>query len=163
MTEEVSVARKGRGPLVFVIGFVLGVVAVFVAQPFLGERLPEAVGGKRQTVEGPVTAKQRQGDRLLLTINTSAGAVLGTFTKRVDEISLLVERGDTVTLTVGGYQPFLENPEITRVGKPMGIAAIERVGPDSSDVVAADSLGAPADTLQQADSATSEQTSRWYD
>jgi len=163
MTEADNVPRKGRGLLVFVIGFVLGIVAVFVAQPFLGERLPEAVGGKRQAVAGPVTAKQRQGDRLLLTINTSAGAILGTFTKKVDEINLLVERGDTVTLTVGGYQPFLENPEITRVGKPMGIAAIEGAGPDTTDIVTADSLGLPADTLQKADSATSEQTSRWYD
>jgi hypothetical protein len=45
----------------------------------------------------------------------------------------------------------------------MGIAAIEGAGPDSSDVVAVDSLGVPADTSQKADSATSEQTSRWYD
>jgi hypothetical protein len=163
MTEAIKVPRKGRGLLVFVIGFVLGVAAVIIARPFLGERLPEAVGGKRQSVAGPVTAKQQQNDRLLLTINTSAGAILGTFTRKVDEINLLVERGDTVTLTVAGYQPFLENPEITRVGKPTGIAAIERAGPDSTDFETADSLGLPADTLEKADSATSEQTSRWYD
>ena len=163
MTEAVGMPRKGRGLLVFAIGFVLGVAAVIIARPFLGERLPQAVGGKRQSVAGPVTAKQQQNDRLLLTINTSAGAILGTFTRKVDEINLLVERGDTVTLTVPGYQPFLENPEITRVGKPTGIAAIESSEPGGPDVETADSLGQPADTLQKADSTASEQTSRWYD
>ncbi len=163
MTEAVRMPRKGRGLLVFAIGFVLGVAAVILARPFLGERLPQAVGGKRQSVAGPVTAKQQKDDHLLLTINTSAGAILGTFTRKVDEINLLVERGDTVTLTVPGYQPFLENPEITRVSKPTGIAANESSEPGGPDVETADSLGQPADTLQKADSAASEQTSRWYD
>lgn len=163
MTEAVKLPRKGRGLLVFAIGFVLGVAAVIIARPFLGERLPEAVGGKKQSVAGPVTAKQQQGDRLLLTINTSAGAILGTFTRKVDEINLLVERGDTVTLTVSGYEPFLNDPEITRVGKPTGGEFVERVGPDSTDVETADSLSTPADSAQAADSTTSEQASRWYD
>jgi hypothetical protein len=163
MTDAVKVPRKGRGLLVFTIGFVLGVVAVIIARPFLGERLPQAVGGKRQSVAGPVTAKQQQGDRLLLTINTADGAILGTFTRKVDEISLLVERGDTVTLTIPAYEPFLENPVITRVGKPTGIAAIESGEPGGADVETADSLRQPADTLQKADSTANEQTSRWYD
>ena len=163
MAEAVKVPRKGRGLLVFAIGFVLGVVAVIVARPFLGNNLPQAVGGKRESVAGPVAAKQQQGDRLLLTINTPAGAILGTFTKKVDEINLLVERGDTVTLTIPGYQPFLENPEITRVGKPTGMAAMESGGPGGQAVEPTDSLTQPADTVEKADSASSGQTSRWYD
>lgn len=162
MTEAVKLPRKGRGLLVFAIGFILGVAAVIIARPFLGDRLPDAVGGKKQSVAGPVTAKQQQGDRLLLTINTSAGAILGTFTRKVDEINLLVERGDTVTLTVSAYEPFLNDPEITRVGKPTG-SAVTEVVPDSTDVETADSLSAPADSAQAADSVNSEQTSRWYD
>jgi hypothetical protein len=163
MTEAGKVPRKGRGPLVFVIGFLIGAAAVVIARPFLGERLPEAVGGRRESVAGPVAAKQQQGDRLLLTINTPAGAILGTFTRKVDEINLLVEKGDTVTLTIPGYEPFLENPEITRVSKPTGFAAFESAEPDSTAVETGDSLGLPVDSLQKADSVASEQASRWYD
>lgn len=161
MAEAIKAPRKGL--LLFAIGFVLGVVAVIVARPFVSDSLPQAVGGKRESVAGPVAAKQQKGDRLLLTVNTGAGAILATFTRKVDEINLLVERGDTVTLKIAGYQPFLENPEISRVGKPTGIAAIESAEPDSSEFESADSLGLPADSAEAADSLPREQTSRWYD
>ncbi len=111
--------KGGRGVLIaFVVGLVVGLVAAFVAQPLLGRRLPEAVRGKYEVLEGPVTAKQTEDERLLLTISTRAGAILATFKKRVDEINLLVEEGDTVALDVPGYQPFMQNPEIIRVAKP---------------------------------------------
>lgn len=161
MAEATKAPRKGL--LVFAIGFVLGIAVMIVARPFLSDSLPQAVGGKRESVAGPVAAKQQKGDRLLLTVNTRAGAILATFTRKVDEINLLVEQGDTVTLKIPGYQPFLENPEISRVGKPMGIAAIESPEPDSAGLETADSLGLPADSAQEADSLTREQTSRWYD
>jgi hypothetical protein len=155
--------RKGRGILVFVIGFVLGIVAAIVARPFLGERLPEAVGGKREAVEGPVAAKQKQNDRLLLTIVTPSGAILGTFKKKTEEISLLVEVGDTVALTIPGYQPFLEDPEITRVAKPMGAVHRPSAEPIPMDQVP-DSIASPdsSQTTEEADSVTREQASRWY-
>ncbi|NIR42792.1 MAG: hypothetical protein GWN99_02860 [Gemmatimonadetes bacterium] len=109
----------GRGMIVaFVIGLVIGVVGTLVAQPFLGRRLPEAVRGKYEVLQGPVSAKQLQDERLLLTVSTSAGAILATFKKQVEEINLLVEKGDTVALDVPGYQPFMENPDIIRVAKP---------------------------------------------
>lgn len=161
MAEAMRAPRKGL--LVFAIGFVLGIAAVIIVRPFLSDNLPGAVGGKRESVAGPVAAKQQQGDRLLLTINTRAGAILATFTRKVDEINLLVEQGDTVSLTISGYQPFLENPEITRVGKPAGIAAIEGAEPDSAGIESADSLRLQADSAQQADSLSREPTSRWYD
>jgi hypothetical protein len=154
--------RAGRGLLLFVIGLVVGIVAAIVARPFLGERLPEAVGGKRESVQGPVTAKQQQENRLLLTINTPAGAILGTFSKKIDEINLLVETGDTVTLTIPGYQPFLNDPEITRVAKSTGRPGAQPPEPKISEPAATDSLGLPADSLQKADSASSEPASRWY-
>jgi len=156
-------SRKGRGILVFVIGFVLGIVAAVVARPFLGERLPEAVGGKREAVEGPVAAKQMQDDRLLLTIVTPSGAILGTFKKKIEEINLLVETGDTVALTIPGYQPFLEDPEITRVAKPMAGVHMKSLEPDHADQVP-DSVAAPdsLQTSEEADSLKSEQASRWY-
>jgi len=155
--------RKGRGILVFVIGFVLGIVGAVVARPFLGERLPEAVGGKREAVEGPVAAKQMQDDRLLLTIVTPSGAILGTFTKKIDEINLLVETGDTVALTIPGYQPFLDDPEITRVAKPIGGMHMRSpepppMGQMPDSIAEADSL----QSLEESDSLKSEQASRWY-
>jgi len=155
--------RKGRGIFIFVIGFVLGIVGAVVARPFLGERLPQAVGGKRQAVEGPVAAKQMQDDRLLLTIVTPSGAILATFTKKVEEINLLVETGDTVGLTIPGYQPFLDDPEITRVAKPTeGMqrpsAQPPQMGQVPDSIAASDSL----QSLEEADSLKSEQASRWY-
>ena len=115
-----DVGRKGgRGILIaFVVGLLIGVVGTFVVQPMLGRRLPEAVRGKYEVLEGPVTAKQMEDERLLLTISTRAGAILATFKKQVDEINLLVEEGDTVVLEVPGYQPFMQNPDIVRVAKP---------------------------------------------
>lgn len=111
--------KGGRGVLIaFVVGLVVGLVGAFVAGPLLGRRLPEAVRGKYEVLEGPVTAKQTEDERLLLTISTRAGAILATFKKRVDEINLLIEEGDTVALDVPGYQPFMQNPDIIRVAKP---------------------------------------------
>ena len=111
--------KGGRGMVIaFLIGLLVGAVGAAVAQPLLGRRLPEAVRGKYESLEGPVAAKQQQGDRLLLTVSTQAGAILATFKKRVDEINLLVEVGDTVAFDVPGYQPFMQNPDITRVAKP---------------------------------------------
>jgi len=104
----------------FLVGLVLGAVGMLIGQPFLGRSLPEAVRGKQQTVSGPVTAKRLDGERLLLTVVTPEGATLATFTRRVNEIELLVEPGDTVTLAMPDYDPFLSDPEITRVMKPGG-------------------------------------------
>lgn len=102
----------------FLIGLVLGAVGVIVAQPFLGTNLSQAVRGKAKTVSGPVTAKRLGEDRLLLTVVTPEGATLATFTKRVNEIDLLVEAGDTLTLSMPEYDPFLRDPDIERVVKP---------------------------------------------
>lgn len=160
--QDEAPKRKGRGILVFVIGLVVGIVAAFVAQPFLGDRLPEAVGGKRESVSGPVAAKQLDGDRLLLTVVTPAGAILGTFKKKVEEINLLVEVGDTVELTIPGYEPFLEDPQITRVGKPLAGMQSLKEGPAVTEEPR-DTVAEPADSMESADSTDNGQTSRWYD
>jgi hypothetical protein len=169
MTEkdpmEASSGKRGRkGVIVFFVGLVAGVALVLVAQPFLGSRLPQAVGGKRESVQGPVAAKQRNGDVLLLTIVTPEGAILGTFEKDVDKIDLLVEVGDPVRLEIPGYQPFLQDPRITWVGKPE-LGSMPGSTGEPADVPA-DSGGIPeipTDSVQESDSATSETASRWYD
>ncbi len=161
-TPSAASKRKGRGIATFVAGAVLGAVLMAVARPFLGARLPSGMGGKRELVAGPVAAKQRKGDRLLLTVVTPAGAVLGTFKKKVDEIDLLVETGDTVTLAIAGYQPFLEDPEIARVAKP-ALGARAR-GPElAPHGVPADTLApAPADTASAEEGRPRKPSGRWY-
>ena len=147
----------------FVVGLIIGIVAALVARPFLGERLPEAVTGKRQLVAGVVAAKQRDGDRLLLTVNTQLGATLVTFQKRVAEISLLVERGDSVTLALGSYQPFLEDPQITRVAKAMaGRAPADSAGVEA-DMLPAEADSLAADSLAQPGDSAAAPAAKWYD
>jgi hypothetical protein len=141
---------------------VLGIVGTFVVQPLLGRRLPEAVRGRYETLEGPVTAKQRQDERLLLTVSTRAGAILATFRKQVEEINLLVEEGDTVALDVPGYQPFMQNPEIIRVAKPDMVPPPPQ-RPEVEDVSVPEAAepavepGAPVDTTVPADTMVSGQ------
>lgn len=154
-----------RTVVTFVVGVVVGVLLVVLARPFLGTRLPEAMSGKRESVTGPVAAKQRQQDRLLLTIVTPAGAILGTFTKRVAEIDLLVQVEDTVTLAITGYQPFLQDPQITRVAKPQpGSLPADSMPPEpGEDTLRQEGSQQEEDTLQGADSVDARRGSRWYD
>jgi hypothetical protein len=41
--------------------------------------------------------------------------VLATFTKRVAEIDLLIEPGDTIALALRSDEPFVDDPQIERV------------------------------------------------
>lgn len=154
-----------RTVVTFVVGVVVGVLLVVLARPFLGTRLPEAMSGKRESVTGPVAAKQREQGRLLMTIVTPAGAILGTFTKRVAEIDLLVQTQDTVTLAITGYQPFLQDPQITRVAKPHAYALpADSMPPEPSpDSLQQERGQQEEDTLQRADSVDTPRGSRWYD
>ncbi len=154
-----------RTVVTFLVGLVVGVVLVAVARPFLGARLPEAMSGKRESVTGPVAAKQRQQDRLLLTIVTPGGAILGTFTKRVAEIDLLVQTEDTLTLAIAGYQPFLQDPQITRVAKPHAYSLpTDSMPPEPSrDTLRQEGSQQEEDTLQAADSVDARRGTRWYD
>ena len=69
-------------------------------------------------MESVVLGKSREEGRLLLKLETERGVLLATFTERVEEIDLLVEKGDRVTLRVAQYQPFLTDPTLDRVVKP---------------------------------------------
>ena len=63
-----------------------------------------------QEVKGTVVRKQTDPNRLLLTISSKEGAILATFQKKIAEISLLVDEGDTITLAVKDYTPFVTAP-----------------------------------------------------
>jgi hypothetical protein len=153
---EQAKGKSRRGWIVtFLVGLVLGVVLAVLGRPYLGERLPDAMGGGRVSVEGPVTAKQRDEERLLLTVVTPAGATLATFRKKVGEIDLLVEVGDTVALALSGYEPFVEDPEITRVAKPDFFPTPELTPPEPTETL--------PDSAEETDSIIAEPASRWYD
>ena len=83
------------------------------AMPYLPQFLQETV----HPLEGTVTHKQRDQDRLLMTVTTADGTILATFLKQVPEIDLLVEEQDSVTLDVGQYEPFVNDPPILKVTK----------------------------------------------
>jgi hypothetical protein len=68
-------------------------------------------------LEGSVVHKQRQQDRLLITITTQDGTILATFQQQVPEIDLLIEERDLVTLDVRQYEPFVNDPPVLRVTK----------------------------------------------
>lgn len=111
--------RRRRWPW-FVAGLVLGVVAAAFVPDLARPYLPGVLRGGGEEVRGPVLAKRVEADRLLLTVDTERGALLAVVRRRVAEIDLLVEEGDSVTLSVDAYTPLVEDPVISAVRKPGG-------------------------------------------
>ncbi len=115
--------------LSLLIGIALGIAGTILAPQVAGPYLPESFRTKKEVVEGEVERKLREQDRLLLTVQTSQGTVLAIFKKKVAEIDLLVQKGDTLTLALRRYEPFVEDPSIERVRKPEAAAQPKGVGP----------------------------------
>jgi hypothetical protein len=109
--------RRSRFFPGFILGIVAGAIAVVVAPSWWQALVPDGLfpGGSMESV---VRGKSREEGRLLLKLETAGGVLLATFTERVEEIDLLVEEGDRVTLRVTEYQPFLTDPRLDRVVKP---------------------------------------------
>ncbi len=103
--------------LILLIGIAFGVSGTILAPRLAGPYLPESFRAKTEVVEGEVERKLREQDRLLLTVQTSQGTVLATFKQKVAEIDLLVQKGDTLTLALRRYEPFVQDPTIERVRK----------------------------------------------
>jgi hypothetical protein len=106
----------------FLIGVAAGVSGALYGPRWSESFLPEGLRPKTEPIEGEVRRKLKEADRLLLTVLTRDGVVLATFKRRVTEIEALVQEGDLVTLALGRYEPFVENPEITRVREPRAAA-----------------------------------------
>jgi hypothetical protein len=104
--------------VVFLIGLGLGVAGTLWGPSAAAPYLPDSILGKTTVVDGAVLRKQREGDRLLVTVSTPQGAVLATFTRNAAAVDLLVAEGDTLTLALRGYQAFVDDPTIRRVRKP---------------------------------------------
>ena len=104
--------------LTLLVGMLLGVGGTVFGPEVAAPYLPEAFQVKKpENVTGEVMLKLREGDRVLLTVQTSQGTVLATFKKKVAEIDLLVQEGDALTLALSRYEPFAEDPAIERVRK----------------------------------------------
>lgn len=109
--------KLSRGTLLFLIGLALGAVLAVIGPRLAGPYLPEALRGKVEFVEAEVTRKQREPDRLLITVVTPRGAILATFKKKIPEVDLLVAEGDALTLGLRRFEPFVEDPAIQSVRK----------------------------------------------
>jgi hypothetical protein len=100
----------------FLLGFLSAVIMNLAAPdlltPYTREFLPS---DQVESVRGTVVKKQRESDRLLLTLSTAKGVLLATFTEKIDELDLLIGEGYTATIRLKAYSPFVENPHVDRV------------------------------------------------
>jgi hypothetical protein len=101
--------------LTLLVGAGLGVAGTVYVPPVVDPYLPNELKIRARVVEGQVTNKQREPHRLLVKLQTEQGVVLAAFTKRVAEVDLLIEPGDTVALALRSDQPFVDDPQIERV------------------------------------------------
>ena len=132
--------------IVFLMGLGIGLSAPSFAPQYLGPYFPKITKSSHHPVEGTVVRKQADPDRVLLTISAKEGAILATFKKKVTEISLLVEEGDTVALDVRVYAPFVNDPPILRVKKPDPFSSSPLSSPetDPAEVEGEQELDGPA-------------------
>jgi len=101
-----------------VIGVALGVAGTVYVPPRVDPYLPKELRLKSRVVEGQVLQKLREGNRVLVKIQTDQGVILAAFTKRVAEIDLLVEPGATIALSLPNDAPVVDDPAIERVKRP---------------------------------------------
>ncbi|MDX1396074.1 MAG: hypothetical protein R3195_16950 [Gemmatimonadota bacterium] len=138
--------KKGRGARRLpwlVTGLVLGIAGTILVPRFLAPYLPAVFGPRGERLTGPVLAEERDGDRLLLTLQTEPGALIASFTERVAEIALLVEPGDTVSILVDDYDPFVADPDFEGVRKASAPPA--GTTPGATPAAPADSTGPAGD------------------
>ena len=136
---------------VFLLGVGAGVGAPILLSRYAQPYLPPILQKTAHPLEGTVTHKQRDQDRLLMTITTADGTILATFRKQVPEIDLLVEEQDSVTLDVGQYEPFVNDPPVLKVDKQIPqapVAAPSLLTPTGSEHLP-DSQSAPEPASQK--------------
>lgn len=125
--------RAGVMPAaVFFLGLGLGLSGPLLVPRYLDPYLPAFLKDTLHPLEGSVTHKQRQQDRLLITITTQDGTILATFQQQIQEIDLLIEERDLVTLDVRQYEPFVNDPPLLRVTKYTDMPPADATNPNSS-------------------------------
>ncbi len=114
---ETRPQRSMSGPLVMalVVGLGAGIAGTIIGPGLVRPRLPQALVGEAVSLSGVVRTKQTETDRLLLIMLTADGTILATFTERLAEIELLIQEGDSLTLELRQYAPFVDDPTIARV------------------------------------------------
>ena len=120
--------RHGHRLRVLLIGIALGIGLAFVvarvAGPYFSDVFSFGPG-----LEGEVVDKELEADRLLLRVSTGQGVLVAVFTQNINEIDMLVERGDVVALSIDRYRPFVDNPGIESVQQ--SAPASERPGTET--------------------------------
>jgi TOBE domain len=99
----------------FVVGVVVGFSVANRGPALIAPYIHKASSGSGEHIEGQVVRKQREGNRLLVKINTAQGPMLVTFTQKVADLDVLLDPGDTVTLMIPGYATFVEDPVFERI------------------------------------------------
>jgi hypothetical protein len=103
--------------LVFLGGVAIGAAGALYGPRLAAPYLPEMLRPTVERLDGEVVRKKREKDRLLMTVVTARGAILASFRVKVAEIDLLVDEGDSVTLSLPRYEPFVNDPSIAGVRK----------------------------------------------
>src|SRR5437899_12870116 len=102
----------------FLVRVVLGVGLANGGPALITPYLLKSAGGSGEHIEGQVVRKQRDGNRLLVKITTARGPMLVTFTRKVADLDVLLDPGDTVSLVIPAYATFVEDPLLERVKEP---------------------------------------------
>ena len=105
--------RRGHRLLIFLTGIVLGAVGALLAPRLAGPYMPVALAPEAP-LAGQVVDKRVEPERVLLRVSSGDGLLLAIFTTDLEEVDLLVSRGDSVELRAG-YEPLLRDPVIARV------------------------------------------------
>lgn len=143
--------RRRRWPWLLA-GIVIGILGTLFVPGLIRPYLPAALRGNSTRVRGLVVAKGMENGQLLLTVDTGEGALLATFESRVPEIDLLVSKGDSVTLGLPAYRPFVKQPDILGVKKfPGGAPSASGAAPATAGVPAAGTLPSRSDTAIRRD------------
>jgi hypothetical protein len=99
-----------------VLGFLAAIIVNLAAPDLLTPYLQVlSPVGQPESVKGMVVTKQRESDRLLLTLSTPNGVLLATFTEKIDDIDLLIAEGNSITIRLKANSPFVENPTVEKV------------------------------------------------
>jgi small basic protein len=115
-----------------IVGIALGVVGTLRLPSLAAPYLPASLVLPTRTVEAEVTKKLREPDRILLRLQVDHTLVLATFTRKVPEVDLLVQEGDTITVALPQNRTFVDDPVIHAVQHPAAAAAPAAPSPAQS-------------------------------
>lgn len=109
--------KKHHRFLFLVIGVLLGVALSYYFPRYAGPYLEDIVSPDA-ALSGEVTDKVSESDRLVLKVSTEEGVLLASFQQKRNDVDILVDEGDSISLNADRYRPFLEEPTILSVEKP---------------------------------------------